>query len=282
MQITPAKELLPYIKHYLFLETAVACTRKLRLFSDGNTGMVLTFAGTLLQDDGALNYPNSFLYGQINEFKDLYLTGKTMIIIVVFQPYGFNRLSGIPANEIRGKIISTGDIFGAGGVVLHDKLSENLKPEALQQQLNSFFIEVEPTKPVAMKPVIQTSLNYLLSAKGVISIQQLVKYTGYTERHIERTFKEYIGINPKKFGTTLKLHQFLRLLKYTSRVNNFTSLCYEAGYADQSHLIKEFRKYTGITPTQYLNNTNRLAVNFLEFNSNNEAMSGLYNLQPSA
>jgi AraC-like DNA-binding protein len=272
MQIPPAKELLPYIKHYLFLERADACTKKLRLFSDGNTGMVLTFAGNLIsgiQDDGASNYPNSFLYGQICEFKDLYLTGKTLIIIVVFQPYGFNHLSGIPASEVREKIIATADIFGGSGVMLHNKLSENLTIGAIQQQLDSFFLEQAPKKPVALKPVIQTSLNYMLSEKGAVSIHQLVKQTGYTERHIERTFNEYIGINPKKFGNTLKLHQFLRLLKYTSRLNNFTSLCYEAGYADQSHLIKEFRKYTGITPTQYLNNTNRLAVNFLEFNSNN-------------
>lgn len=48
MQITPTKELSPYIKHYLFLESEGTLSKKLRLFSDGNTGMVLTFSGNLI------------------------------------------------------------------------------------------------------------------------------------------------------------------------------------------------------------------------------------------
>ncbi|WP_228446764.1 helix-turn-helix domain-containing protein [Chryseobacterium sp. 3008163] len=106
----------------------------------------------------------------------------------------------------------------------------------------------------------------------------MVKHTGYSERHIERIFKECIGLNPKKFGNIVKLHFFLNLLKYKSSQSNITDLCYDAGYADQSHLIKEFKKYTGITPTQYLKNTNRLAINFMEIKSNEIPMSDLYNL----
>ena len=102
-------------------------------------------------------------------------------------------------------------------------------------------------------------------------------HTGYTERHIERAFSESIGINPKKFGNIVKLHSFLKLLKHKSTQNNLTAFCYEAGYSDQSHLIREFRKYTGVTPTQYLNDTSRLATNFMKFNSADIPMSGLYN-----
>ncbi|MES2519714.1 MAG: helix-turn-helix domain-containing protein [Bacteroidota bacterium] len=282
MQIAPTRELLPYIKHYLFLESAGDCIKKLRLFSDGNTGLVLTFRGNLIaniHDNKSLNYPNSFLYGQISEFKDLYLAEKTLIIIVVFQPYGINRLLGISANEIRDGIIASDDIFGWQGSLFYEKLSEQSSLEAKLPILNAFFLELSAKKAISNQTLIHASLSYILKSKGNISINQLVKLTGYTERHIERTFSESIGLSPKKFGNIVKLHNFLSLLKDKSKQNNFTNFCYDAGYADQSHLIKEFKKYTGITPTKYLNDTNRLAINFMEIKSDEFTMSGLYNFQ---
>ncbi len=281
MQITPVKELSPYIKHYLFLENEATLSKKLRLFSDGNTGMVLTFGGNLISNthgDRTLNYPNSFLYGQISTFKDLYLTEKTSIIIVVFQPYGFNHLLGISANELREGIIATEDIFGSKNSLLYEKLSEQYDLKTKIQVLNNFFIEQAIKKTLSTQNLIHPTLNYILKNKGEITVNHLVKYTGYSERHIERIFKECVGLNPKKFGNIVKLHFFLNLLNYKSSQSNITDLCYEAGYADQSHLIKEFKKYTGITPTQYLKNTNRLAINFMEIKSSETPMSDLYNL----
>lgn len=281
MQIAPIKELAPYIKHYLFLESEETASKKLRLFSDGNTGMVLTFRGNLTSNThstSTLNYPNSFLYGQISTFRDLYLVEKTSIIIVVFQPYGFNHLLGISANEIREGIIATEDIFGSKDSLLYEKLSESSYLEKKIQILNTFFIEQAAKKNLSNQNLIHPTLNYILKNKGAVTVNHLVKYTGYSERHIERIFNECIGLNPKKFGNIVKLHFFLNLLKYKSSQSNITDLCYEAGYADQSHLIKEFKKHTGITPTQYLNNTNRLAINFMEIKSNEIPMSDLYNL----
>jgi AraC-like DNA-binding protein len=144
--------------------------------------------------------------------------------------------------------------------------------------LNSFFHELAIKQTLSNQVLIQASLNFITAHKGAVTIQQLIKYTGYTERHIERAFNENIGIGPKKFGSIVKLHSFLKLLKNKPAEDNITGICFDAGYFDQSHLIREFRKYTGITPTKYLNDTSRLAINFMEFNPAANSMSGLYNL----
>lgn len=281
MQIAPAKELSTYIKHYLFLENGDTSIKKLRLFSDGNTGMVLTFRGDLISKGysyGIQKYPGSFLYGQISVFRDLYIAGKTSIIIVVFQPYGINNLLGISANEIKDDIIPAADIFGSQSSILYEKLAEQPRLENKLCFLNAFFLEQIAGKSRSKQALIHSTLNYILKNKGIITVDQLVKYTGYTERHLERIFNECVGLNPKKFGNIVKLHSFLNLLKYKPVHGNITDLCYQAGYGDQSHLIKEFKKITGITPTQYLNNTNRLAINFMEIRPDELQMSGLYNL----
>ncbi|GGD75582.1 AraC family transcriptional regulator [Emticicia aquatilis] len=283
MQIAPSKELLPFIKHYLFLESEGQSIKKLRLFSDGNTGMVFCLKGNLItntQNHTQLeSLPSSFTYGQISEFKDLFLTNRTSLIVVVFQPSGINQLLGIAAHQLRDKIIDIADIFGLNGLSLHEILLEQENLNAKLYTLNTFFRELAKQALLANHALIQASLHFIIKTKGLTTIGDLVKHTGYTERHIERLFSEVIGLSPKKFGNIIKLHNFLKLLKSKSKETNITHFCYESGYADQSHLIKEFRKYTGITPTQYLNDTNRLAINFMELTSEKIPMSDLYNLQ---
>jgi AraC-like DNA-binding protein len=277
MQILPSKELLPYIKHYLFLESPGNNIKKMRLFTDGNTGIVFCLNERIFSIESSGFLPHSFIYGQISKFKDLYLMNEATFIIVVFQPDGLYKLLGISAHELKEKIISAGDIFGSNGLMLHNKLIILHNLEDRLNALNRFFYESITKHTIRNQGLISASLKYITTHKGAVTLLQLIKHTGYTERHIERAFSESIGISPKKFGSIVRLHSFLKLLKNKSSQNYLTTMCYDSGYFDQSHLIREFRKYTGITPNEYLNDTSRLAINFMEFNSADNSMSGLYN-----
>jgi AraC-like DNA-binding protein len=282
MQILPSKELQPFIKHYLFLESEGKTVKKLRLFSDGNMGIVFSFGSNLItrnkNHELVEDLPNSFLYGQISQFRDLYLEGEAVLIVVVFQPSGINQLIGISADELLDKIIRTEDFFGLQGLEIQEKLAEKVDYQSKLELLNTFFRELMAKKITSNQWLIHASLDFIVKNKGNISVNQLVQYTGYTERHLERKFIETIGLSPKKFSNIIKLHSFLKYLKEEPK--NLTTIAYEAGYADQSHLIKEFKKYTGITPTEYVSKASKLAINFMEFTPTFEQsqMSGLYNL----
>lgn len=268
MQVLPSRELSPYIKHYLFLDNAATDIQKLRLFSDGNTGVVFSFKSKIIS--GIHNYeiknylPTSFLYGQLNGFKDIYSNAEISLIIVVFQPNGIYRMLGIPAHEFLDSIISIDAVFGKNGLFLQEKLAEHNNHQTKTDLLNHFFSTQFSKKSQSHQSIINSSLDYIISNKGNFSVKELVHYIGYTERHLERKFKESIGLNPKKFGNIVKLHHFLKLLKHKSEDLNLTTICYDAGFSDQSHLIKEFRKHTGITPTEYLYNTGKLANNLIQ------------------
>jgi len=268
MQVSPSEELSPYIKHYLFLDNAATDIQKLRLFSDGNTGVVFSFKSKLISEISnyeVKNYlPNSFLYGQLNGFKDIYSNDEIALIIVVFQPNGIHQLLGIPANEFLDAIVSIDAVFGKNGETLQDKLSEQSNNQTRIELLNQFFRSQISKKSQTNQVIINSSLDFIVSNKGHFSVTQLVKYTGYTERHLERKFKESIGLNPKKFGNVVRLHHFLKLLKDKPVDANFTSICYDAGFSDQSHLIKDFRKHTGISPTEYLYNSGKLTNNLIK------------------
>jgi AraC-like DNA-binding protein len=286
MQVLPSIELLPYIKHYLFLKSDGGSIKKLRLFTDGNTGIVLTFKNSLISDyknHATYDYlPDSFVYGQLTEFKDIYLFGETSLLIVVFQPSGLNKITDIPADKLRDNIIRTEELFGRQAIELQEKLSEQTNIQDKFSLLNAFFIKIIDRRTFTNNLIIQASLHLIIQKKGLVSVNQLVKYTGYTERHIERKFTESIGLNPKMFTNIVKLHSFLRYLKEKPSNNPITVIAYEAGYSDQSHLVKEFKKYTGMTPKEYVNKATKLTVNFVEFLRSNiilvNPMSDSYNI----
>jgi len=267
MQISPPKELSPYIKHYLFLDNQETTIQKLRLFSDGNTGIVFSLKNKLISDINNLNVkkylPTSFLYGQLNGFKDIYSDSEITLIIVVFQPNGIHQMLGIAANEFQDSIIPIEDILGQKASVLQEKLSEKNNQERIEL-LNQFLSALIFKKPTSNQSIINSSLDFIMASKGHFSVKQLVEHTGYTERHLERKFKECIGLNPKKFGNVIRLHHFLKLLKNKSDDTNLTTICYDAGFSDQSHLIKEFRKHTGISPKEYLYTTGKLTNNLIK------------------
>lgn len=268
MQVSPSKELSPYIKHYLFLDNASTAIQKLRLFSDGNTSVVFSLKSKLISEisnDEVKKYlPTSFLYGQLHGFKDIYSENETSLIIVVFQPNGIYQLLGIPATEFQDSIIPVEEIFDYKGSELQEKLYEQNNNEVRIELLNHFFRSLINNKLVSNQSIINNSLDFILKNKGDFSVKQLVEYTGYTERHLERKFKECIGLNPKKFGNVIRLHHFLKLLKNKSDTTNLTAICYDAGFSDQSHLIKDFRKHTGISPREYLFNSGKLANNLIK------------------
>lgn len=275
MQILPTKELLPFIKHYLFLESKGTDLKKLRLFSDGNMSIVLSFKNNLSTATGKATkldlLPSAFLYGQISTFKNVYLTHDTDLIIIVFQPTGINQLMGIPAQELKDCIIRTEYIFGKGALELHERLDEQLTFQNKLNILNEFFLIQLTKRTLPNASLINETLSFVVKNKGLVSSSQLIKFTGYTERHIERKFVESVGITPKKFSNIVRLHIFLKELKNNPH-NNLTQTAYEAGYADQSHLIREFKKITGMTPKMYQRNIDRLAINFLRMDTRDTSL----------
>lgn len=262
MQIPPSNILIDIIKHYLFLNNNCFEPQHLRLFSDGNTGIVFSSNNNISLDIDRKKLPHSFLYGQITQFKDIRTSNTTCLLIIVFQPTGIKNLLGIPAYELRDQIIPLEDIFGKDSMKLEEKLTEAKSYQEKSDVLNLFFTSVA-LKHSKEKRIVASSIDFILKNKGIISSSQLIKFTGYTERHIERLFMDSIGINPKKFANIIRLNYFLQQIKTKPDYINLTGLAYEVGYADQSHLIKEFKKNTGMTPSTYKENKNKLAINFL-------------------
>jgi AraC-like DNA-binding protein len=263
MQIKPSKHLSSYIRHYIFLENAGNECKQLRLFTDGSTGLIISGSRNFYAADSNDQVPSSFFYGQPAGYKDFTAAGSFSMIAVVFQPYFFNVLLNISAKEVKNQIISAEDVLKNELLSFQEDLLTGTDPRSIIIKLNHFFSRSMSGKMNYDDELIRVVQQFMLKNKGSVSSKELELFTGYSERHLERKFENYMGITPKKYGNIIRLHHFINLLKENAGSESTACLSYDSGYSDQSHLIKDFKSNTGLTPNQYLK-TEKLAVNFIQ------------------
>ncbi|MCI8887867.1 MAG: helix-turn-helix transcriptional regulator [Hungatella sp.] len=98
------------------------------------------------------------------------------------------------------------------------------------------------TVPLRQSSVVNHAAKIILLQKGALSIEQLAGECLISSRQLERLFQEYIGIGPKKLCSLVR-YQYL----WGEVVRNpgfcVSDAVYQYGYTDQSHLIREFKRY---------------------------------------
>jgi AraC-like DNA-binding protein len=87
-------------------------------------------------------------------------------------------------------------------------------------------------------------------SRGRAGVRDVAAALGVGERWLERAFARQIGYGPKTLARIVRLQHAVSLLQ-GGAAPSWTALAYDAGYADQAHLVREFRALAGVTPGAY-------------------------------
>lgn len=267
MQIPAPHFLTHIVKHFLIVENDCVAHTRLRMFSDGNTGMVFNLGDPLLllsQDESIREIlPAVFVYGQLGHFQNIQTTGKVNILIVVFQPFGISSFLHCAASELKNRIITLDPFFGNSISLLSDQLLSQTRILDRIQLIEQFLMR-EPANGDTGKNTLVCQAIYLIKQHhGNFPMNTLIATLNVSERKLQRTFEEHVGVSPKHFSNISRVQYFLKLLRKNPGESK-TRLTYEAGFYDQAHLIREMKNISGFTPGQYINQSNLLAANFLQ------------------
>ncbi len=71
-----------------------------------------------------------------------------------------------------------------------------------------------------------------------------------TERTMERRFTAAVGVTPKQFARIVQFQSSLNHLSDATHAR-LVDAAYTYGFADQSHFIRTFKRYTGRTPSEH-------------------------------
>jgi len=87
---------------------------------------------------------------------------------------------------------------------------------------------------------------------GKVTLAELATVSGLSRSHLVRCFARAYGLPPHAYHTVLRVRDVEAQLRAGRRLAEI-----EAGFADQSHLIRRFKRVTGVTPGEYLRRVRR-------------------------
>jgi AraC-like DNA-binding protein len=185
---------------------------------------------------------------------------KTDTIVIEFNPLGAYRLFHLSYTEVKNQIVNMTDLIGKSADELRLRLAEAGTMNIKLQQLQSFLIkQLEKSAP---DPIYDFCINRISYTKGLISVKQLEKETCYSSRWLHRKFSEHLGTGPKNLAEIIRFKQFYEVYLSGFKSESLKDQTYHFYhyYYDQSHFLRAFKRFTGSTPTDFVNSINELAT----------------------
>ena len=90
--------------------------------------------------------------------------------------------------------------------------------------------------------IVDNAIQNILAYKGSLDVSNLARDCFVSTRQLERLFHEYVGITPKKLSNLIRYQFLWRDILYESDFDVLSAV-HKYGYTDQSHLLREFKRY---------------------------------------
>ena len=247
--IYPSSMLSPYVKHYWHLKTVGDSASLARTVPTGMMSLIFHRGNRLLSVNEMKLHPRAFLSGQESTFADLQYNGQVDMLVVVFHPAGVRAFFSLPLHKVTGLRVTAQEMEDKQLLQL-----ENALISTEEEDLSILFIEqflMKRLTHLASHNLKRINTTIRLIESGESDVSRLAHAACLSTKQLSRVFSEHTGINPKEFSRTIRFQRALHLLEKNPHIS-FAALAYECGYYDQSHMIKEFKAYSGYTPGEYL------------------------------
>jgi AraC-like DNA-binding protein len=181
---------------------------------------------------------------------------EAFLIGVHFKPGGAFPFLGLPAGELIDTHIDLDTLWGLSAVRLRERLcaarTTAERFQLLQQALLNRLCNGRE-KHYAVSATLE------MFAKNQVqpTVREAAKYLGLSQRRLIEVFKAEVGMTPKLFSRIQRFQQTRTLIQQNPS-HNWAGLALDLGYFDQSHLIREFLEFSGLSPTAYLTRQKRL------------------------
>ena len=163
--------------------------------------------------------------------------------IHVFLPIeSVRRLIGVPLGQMTDQVVALDTLLGPKARRLGERLV--LAPRAHRAELLDHPLHQRLSETKACPS--QAHALHLLRTRPDLDIIEIARDIGWSRKHLADRVRDAVGIGPRSFRRLLRFH---RLTKAIGEAPDWAGLAHDAGYYDQSHLIREFREFAGMTPS---------------------------------
>ncbi|MGS2738584.1 helix-turn-helix domain-containing protein [Sinomicrobium sp. M5D2P17] len=240
----PGEHLRPFVKSYLIIESGDGMENN--LLPDTSVIMTFRIRGKVThRTEEEINLlPFSVITGLRRSPRQVRYAPGSATLIVKFSETGASAFLPLPVHKLFGKTVPL-DNF-----ITKEKIDqvENRLGEAenhLQQIAVTERFLLSLFHPPDHDVVIARAIEKIEFSKGLLPIGDVLEGLPLSRDPFEKRFRRVTGSSPKQFSSIVRMRNILS----GPQKGNLTSIAYTSGYFDQAHFIKDFRRFTGTTPT---------------------------------
>ncbi|HEU5487148.1 MAG TPA: helix-turn-helix domain-containing protein [Microlunatus sp.] len=176
-------------------------------------------------------------------------------IQLAVHPLASRALFGLPAAELSVSEYDGRQVLGRGAVSVQQRLTETSTWSTAFRTLGDHLTGSLDRRQVTVRSELRHAWHLLEASGGLCPIERVAEAVGLTPRHLGTLFQREVGRSPK---TVAQLFRFQAAvvgvraqLARSGRVD-LAAVAAGAGYADQSHLTRDFRQRVGVPPTRWI------------------------------
>ena len=250
--VLPDKALKPYISNYtLTFPRENLMADQYTVIPHGSSTIVFHFDGNQIHSD---------LFGSATKANAVgeQANNSVWILIIEFQPWGLYPFIKENQSELADKTYS---------LDLLNKHLQNLVLEIIEKSWNIDFLFTELDKlflhylnknekrmRYQENLAVKIGAHHIIRENGLISSKDLANYAHYSERHLNRIFKQYIGTGTKTFARIVRTNRAVQLFQNPYHPSTISHVADQMGFYVHSHFTRDFKSVCGVTPAQYLEN----------------------------
>ncbi len=245
LAITPREPLRPFINRLLVVESTAA-------HPDAHlpdTGLVAAFS---FRGDcqlyGGQRAPRAAITGLWDAVRTHAHSRDHAVVIAGFTATGAAALLRQPLNEFANATTDLDTVLGrsAGVDRLNDQLAEAASHDERFGLVEDFLMA--RIKDARLDGLVAAAVALIERSQGVVRMESVARQVGLSQSALERRFRQQIGASPRRFTSLVRLRNVVRLAETGT---DLTTISHATGYYDQSHFIKDFKRFTGQAPGSF-------------------------------
>lgn len=170
---------------------------------------------------------------------------------VHFRPGGAFPFLGISLHEIADTHVDLEVLWGRGAGELRERLLAAGSLANRFEVLEAALIH-RLRRGRSRHAATSLALRAFEDPLDAARVRDLAKLSGLSQRRFIELFKTEVGLTPKLYSRLRRFHRTKQRIAMLESQPRWASLALDCGYSDQSHMIRDFGAFSGMSPAQYL------------------------------
>lgn len=222
------------------------------IIPDGGADAIFMLNGNYLRDDQRRKSKNlidrcSFVTPFQHAVK-VYQKPFTTCLVIRFKPEAIRQLTGTSLGEFDQPVYPLDEIMPDLADLAMNQINRNQPASTIIETL-IHWLSKKRFEPVSNE-MISLFIKKTIQKRGVIGIKDFCEDLQIHKSTLEKNFKQSTGYTPKEYARVIRFNFLLNRVLFSPM--NLTECSYEMGYFDQSHMIRDFKKITDTTPTDFI------------------------------